>query len=238
MMVVIPDALSPDQVRHCREALADAPWIDGRTTAGHLAAAAKQNLQLPSDHPVSVELGNLVMATVSQHPRFVSAALPRKVLPPMFNCYQGGGNDGKHGSSHDSHHYGKHVDNAIRVIPGTGERVRTDISCTLFLSDPADYDGGELIMEDTYGQHVVKLPAGHLVVYPGTSLHQVTPVTRGARLAAIFWIQSFIRHDAQRCILFDLDNTIQTLTRQSANNSSLTTLTGVYHNLLRQWVEA
>jgi len=234
MMVVIPDALSPDQIRHCREALARAPWTDGRATAGHLAATAKQNLQLPLEHPVSVELGNLVMAAVSQHPRFVCAALPRKVLPPMFNCYQGGDNDGKH----DSHHYGNHVDNAIRVIPGTGERVRTDLSCTLFLSDPADYDGGELTIADTYGHHAVKLPAGQLVLYPGTSLHQVTPVTRGARLAAIFWVQSFVRHDAQRNILFDLDTAIQDLTRQSADASTLTTLTGVYHNLLRQWVEA
>jgi len=235
MMVVIPDALSPDQVRQCRQALAAAPWVDGRATAGHIAASAKQNLQLPADHPTAVELANLVLAAVSQHPRFVSAALPLKVLPPMFNCYRGG--DGHNDGNHYSHHYGNHVDNAIRVIPDTGERLRTDLSCTLFLSNPDEYQGGELSIADTYGTHSVKLPAGHAVVYPGTSLHHVTPVTQGARLAAVFWVQSFVRDDAQRGILFDLDTAIQDLTRQAADNAALVTLTGVYHNLLRQWAD-
>jgi len=228
MMVVIPDALSPDQVRLCRQALATAPWSDGRASAGHIAAHGKQNLQLPSDHPSAIELANLVLAAISQHPRFVAAALPLKVLPPMFNCYRGGS---------DSHHYASHVDNAIRVIPGAGERLRTDLSCTLFLSDPDEYEGGELTIADTYGQHAVKLPAGQLVLYPGTSLHHVTPVTTGARLAAVFWVQSFVRGDAQRSILFDLDRAIQDLTRQAADHATLTTLTGVYHNLLRQWAD-
>jgi len=225
MMVVIPDALSPDQVRQCRQALATAPWSDGRATAGHIAATVKQNLQLPTDHPVAIELANRVLVAVSQHPRFVAAALPLKVLPPMFNCYRGGGS------------YGSHVDNAIRVLPESGERVRTDISCTLFLSDPDEYQGGELTIADTYGQHAVKLPAGQLVIYPGASLHHVTPVTEGARLAAVFWVQSFVRDDAERSILFDLDTAIQDLTRQSADTTTLVTLTGVYHNLLRQWAD-
>jgi len=229
MMVVIPDALSPDQVRHCRQALHHAPWSDGRASAGHIAAHAKHNLQLPTDHPSAIELANLVLTAVSQHPRFVSAALPLKVLPPMFNCYRGGDSGG--------HHYGSHVDNAIRVIAGSGERVRTDLSCTLFLSDPDEYQGGELTIADTYGSHAVKLPAGQLVVYPGTSLHHVTPVTAGVRLAAVFWVQSFVRDDAQRSILFDLDTAIQNLTRQAADHATLTTLTGVYHNLLRQWAD-
>jgi len=225
MMVVIPDALSADQVHQCRQALASAPWSDGRATAGHSAASVKQNLQLSPDHPRAVELANFVLAAISQHPRFVAATLPLKVLPPLFNCYRGGGT------------YGSHVDNAIRVIPGSGERLRSDISCTLFLSDPDDYVGGELTVADSYGTHAVKLPAGQLVAYPGASLHHVTPVTQGARLAAVFWVQSFVRDDGQRSILFELDRAIQDLTQQAADRASLVTLTGVYHNLLRQWAD-
>jgi len=234
MMVVIPDALPPDPLRHCQQLLANAPWADGRATAGHLAASAKQNLQLPAEHPVALELANLVLAAISQHPRFVAAALPLKVLPPMFNCYRSANS---HDGKHDNHHYGSHVDNAIRVIPGANERLRADLSCTLFLSDPGDYDGGELTIADTYGSHAVKLPAGQLIVYPGASLHHVTPVTRGTRLAAVFWVQSFVRDDAQRSILFELDTTIQRLTQQRADTAALTALTGVYHNLLRQWAD-
>jgi len=225
MMITIPDVLSPEQVQQCRQALDAAQWTDGRLTAGHIAASAKQNLQLAADNPTSVTLGQSILNVIGQDPRFVSATLPLKVLPPMFNCYRGGGT------------YGSHVDNAIRVIPGTDERVRTDISCTLFLSEPDEYAGGELTVEDTYGTRGVKLPAGQLVVYPGTSLHHVTPVTQGARFAAIFWVQSFVRDDAQRSILFDLDTAIQDLTQKTVQDPVLVTLTGVYHNLLRQWAD-
>jgi len=155
----------------------------------------------------------------------VSAALPLKIMPPMFNCYRSGGT------------YGNHVDNAIRTVAGSAHRVRTDISCTLFLSDPDEYVGGELVVEDTYGTRGVKLPAGHLVVYPGTSLHRVTPVTEGARFAAIFWVQSFVRNDGQRSILYDLDNAIQSVTQRNPEEPGLVALTGVYHNLLRQWAD-
>jgi len=225
MMITIPDVLSAEQVRQCRQALEGAQWSDGRLTAGHMALSAKQNLQLPGDSPVAIEVGNFILDVIGQHPGFVSAALPLKVMPPMFNCYRGGGT------------YGNHVDNAIRTIAGSAHRVRTDISCTLFLSDPDEYVGGELTVEDTYGTRGVRLPAGQMVVYPGTSLHRVTPVTEGARFAAVFWVQSFVRSDAQRSILYDLDNAIQSVTQRSPEEPSLVTLTGVYHNLLRQWAD-
>jgi len=225
MMIEIPGVLSAEQVRHCRQQLESAQWADGKLTAGHGAVSAKENLQLPVDSQPAIELGNLILGIIGQHPVFVAATLPLKVLPPMFNCYRGGGT------------YGNHVDNAIRNIPGSPHRVRTDISCTLFFSDPDEYDGGELVVEDTYGTRGVKLPAGHMVVYPGTSLHRVTPVTRGARYAAFFWVQSFIRCDAQRSILLELDTAIQRLTAQLPDNPALIQLTGVYHNLLRQWAE-
>jgi len=225
MMIAIPDVLTPDQVRQCRQALEGAQWSDGRLTAGHVATSVKRNLQLPADSQVSIEVGNAILDAISRHPGFVSAALPLKVMPPMFNCYRGGGT------------YGNHVDNAIRTIAGSPERVRTDVSCTLFLSDPSEYVGGELVVEDTYGTRGVKLPAGHLVVYPGTSLHRVTPVTEGARFAAVFWVQSFVRSDAQRGILYDLDTAIQQLTGAQPDDPTLVRLTGVYHNLLRQWAD-
>jgi len=225
MMIEIPGVLTPEQVNHCRQQLETAQWADGRLTAGHGAIAAKRNLQLPVGSKTAVELGNLVLEVIGQHPLFVAATLPLKVLPPMFNCYQGGGT------------YGNHVDNAIRNVPGSPHRVRTDISCTLFFSDPDEYEGGELIVEDTYGTRGVKLPAGHMVVYPGTSLHRVTPVTRGARYAAFFWVQSFIRSDARRRILLELDTAIQQLTSQLPDVPALVQLTGVYHNLLREWAE-
>jgi len=225
MMIEIPGVLSADQVRHCRQQLESAQWADGKLTAGHGAVSAKENLQLPVDSQTAIELGNLILGIIGQHPVFVAATLPLKVLPPMFNCYRGGGT------------YGNHVDNAIRNIPGSPHRVRTDISCTLFFSDPDEYDGGELVVEDTYGTRGVKLPAGHMVVYPGTSLHRVTPVTRGTRYAAFFWVQSFIRSDAQRSILLELDTAIQQLTGQLPGNPTLVQLTGVYHNLLREWAD-
>jgi len=225
MMIEIPGVLTPDQIRHCRQQLESAPWSDGKLTAGHSAVSAKANLQLPVGSATAVELGNLVVDAIGQHPLFVAATLPLKVLPPMFNCYRGGGT------------YGNHIDNAIRQLPGSPHRVRTDISCTLFFSDPDEYDGGELTVEDTYGTRGVKLPAGHMVVYPGTSLHRVTPVTRGARYAAFFWVQSFIRSDTRRSLLLELDTAIQRLTAQLPDAPELVQLTGVYHNLLREWAD-
>jgi len=225
MLIDIPNVLTPDQVRHCRQQLENAEWTDGRLTAGHSALAAKQNLQLPIQSQTALELGHLILDAIGQNPQFVAAALPLKVLPPMFNCYRGGGT------------YGAHVDNAIRQLPGSPHRVRTDVSCTLFLCAPDEYEGGELMIEDTYGTRGVKLPAGHMVVYPGTSLHQVTPVTHGARYAAFFWVQSFIRSDARRRLLLELDTAIQQLTPASPGHPALVQLTGVYHNLLREWAE-
>lgn len=225
MMIEIPDVLSSEQVQRCRQALDAAEWSDGRLTAGHLALAAKNNLQLPAGSQTAMEVGGLILDVIGQNQMFIAAALPLKVLPPMFNRYQGGGA------------YADHVDNAVRALPGTPHRVRTDISCTLFLSDPQDYDGGELIIQDTYGTRGVKLPAGHMVIYPGTSVHRVTPVTRGARVASFFWVQSLVRSDVQRSLLLDLDTAIQRLTPKLPSDPALMQLVGVYHNLLRQWAD-
>ena len=223
MLHIIPDLLAPEPLQHCRRALAQARWDDGRTTAGHVARQAKDNLQLGQTDPLTAELGSLVLDALAANPLFMAAALPLKVLPPRFNCYRGGGQ------------YGDHVDNAVFSVPGTALRVRSDLSATLFLCDPDEYDGGELVIEDTYGTHSVKLPAGHLVLYPGTSLHRVNPVTRGERLASFFWVQSLVREDSQRHILLELDRSIQDLTRRLSDDPSLPRLTAVYHNLLRQW---
>jgi PKHD-type hydroxylase len=225
MLLAIPKVLTPDQIRHCRDKIAAAAWVDGRATAGHQGAQVKQNLQLPENSPIAHELGDLILASLERHPLFISATLPARVYPPMFNCYEGGQS------------FGNHVDNAVRHIPGTGIKIRTDISATLFLSEPDEYDGGELIIDDTYGAHSIKLTAGDMVVYPSTSLHRVTPVTRGARIASVFWIQSMIRDDAQRALLFDLDTAIQRLTASNADEPSRVRLTGCYHNLLRLWGE-
>jgi PKHD-type hydroxylase len=225
MLLQVPDVLTSEQVAHARRLLDDAPWIDGRVTAGPQSARAKQNLQLPEDSAQARELGDMVLAALQRNPLFMSAALPLKVFPPLFNRYAGG----------DS--FGSHVDNAIRQVPGTPHRVRTDLSATLFFVEPDEYDGGDLVVEDTYGVHSVKLPAGHLVLYPATSLHHVTPVTRGARVASFFWIQSLIRDDGQRTLLFDMDTAIQRLARTVPDHPSTVQLTGVYHNLLRQWAE-
>ncbi len=225
MMQTIPEVLNAEQLRQCREALMQAQWSDGRLTAGHMAVKAKNNLQLAQDDPVARQIGDFILDQLSRNPRFIAAALPLKVLPPRFNRYEGGGN------------YGNHVDNAILSVPGTPHRVRTDISATLFFSAPEEYDGGELIIEDTYGTHSVKLPAGHMVLYPGTSLHRVTPVTRGARYAAFFWIQSMVREDSERALLFNLDNAIQRLTEAQPDQPALADLVGVYHNLLRKWAQ-
>lgn len=224
MMVTIPDLLTADQVEHCRRTLLErGRWEDGRATAGHLAIRAKRNLQLDASDPVAVELGNLILDALGANPVFVSATLPLKVLPPRFNRYEHGGE------------YGNHVDGAILTVPGTTHRIRTDVSATLFFSAPEDYDGGELVIEDTYGTHEVKLPAGHIVLYPGTSLHRVKPVTRGVRLASFFWIQSLVKDDAQRALLFELDASIQQLSARLPDAPELERLAGVYHNLVRRW---
>lgn len=223
MMLRIPQVLTPEQVRQCRQLLDAADWSDGRATAGALAAQVKHNRQLDDDQPAARQIGDLILQALGRHPLFVSAALPLKVLPPRFNRYEGGG------------HYGPHVDAAVFSVPGTPHRIRSDLSATLFFSEPHEYEGGELTVQDAYGPHSAKLAAGDLVLYPGTSLHQVTPVTRGVRLAAFFWVQSLVRDDSQRSLMFELDTAIQQLARDTPGHPSLDRLTGVYHNLLRQW---
>ncbi len=225
MLLQIARVLSVEQVVTARERLDREEWLDGRVTAGHQAARSKRNEQLAESSPVAEEIGDLILTALQRHPLFVSAALPLRVFPPLFNRYVGG------------HAFGNHVDNAIRQISGTGHRIRTDLSATLFLSGPEEYDGGELCVEDTYGVHAVKLPAGDMVLYPSTSLHHVRPVTKGARVAAFFWIQSMVRDDGERTLLFDLDTAIQRLNHDHPDHSSALQLTGVYHNLLRRWAD-
>jgi PKHD-type hydroxylase len=224
MLIQIPDALTSSQVELARHVLDSAEWVDGRVTAGHQSALAKHNLQLPEDHPVARQVGEMIVRSLQSNPLFISAALPHRVFPPLFNRYEGGQS------------FGNHVDNAIRESR-SGLRIRTDLSCTLFLCDPDEYAGGELLVEDTYGGHSVKLPAGHMVLYPATSLHNVQPVTSGARLASFFWVQSMIRDDGHRTLLFDLDTAIQRLTLDVPDHPSAVQLTAVYHNLLRQWAD-
>jgi PKHD-type hydroxylase len=225
MLLHIPDILTAEQVAHCRQRLEEADWVDGRVTAGHQSARAKDNMQLPEDHPAARELGELILTALQNNPLFMAAALPLKVFPPLFNRYQGGQS------------FGTHVDNAVRQVTGTPHRVRTDLSATLFLAPAEEYDGGELSVEDTYGLHNVKLPAGHLILYPASSLHHVRSVTRGARLASFFWIQSMVRDDGQRTLLFDLDMAIQRIRGEGPDHPSVIQLTGVYHNLLRRWAD-
>jgi PKHD-type hydroxylase len=226
MLLHVPDVLTPEQVARAREALDKAEWVDGRVTAGHQSAKAKDNMQLPEDSPVARQLADTVLAALQKSPLFIGAALPLKVFPPLFNRYSGGQS------------FGTHVDNAIRQVAGTPHRVRTDLSATLFLSAPEEYDGGELSVEDTYGVQSVKLPAGHMILYPATSLHHVRPVTRGTRIASFFWIQSMVRDDAQRTLLFDLDTTIQQIAQEAPDHPAAVRLTGIYNNLLRQWADA
>lgn len=225
MLLTIPDVLTQEQVKIARAKLDAAEWVDGKVTAGYQAQRVKENLQLPEGHPVTVELGEMVLQGLARSPLFMSAALPLRVFPPMFNRYMGGG------------HFGTHVDTAIRQMVTTGQRIRTDVSATLFLTAPEEYDGGELIVEDTYGAHSVKLPAGHMVLYPATSLHRVEPVTRGARVSSFFWVQSMIRDDANRAMMLDLDTAIQRLAVDLPGSPVGVQLTGVYHNLLRRWAE-
>jgi PKHD-type hydroxylase len=215
-----------EQTAQARQLLEQADWIDGRITAGHQSARAKDNQQVPEDHPVARRLGEMILEALGQNALFVSAALPLKVFPPLFNRYRGGQS------------FGNHVDNAIRQVTGTPHRVRADLSATLFLSEPEEYEGGELVVEDTYGVHSVKLPAGHLILYPATSLHHVRPVTRGARVASFFWIQSMVRDDGERTLLFDLDMAIQRIGGETPDHPSVIQLTSVYHNLLRRWADA
>jgi PKHD-type hydroxylase len=227
MLVQIPKLLNADQVQAIRTRLdaADAPWIDGRATAGHQGTRVKDNRQIDESSPVARALGDVILAALERHPLFISAALPQRVYPPMFNSYEGG------------MQFGSHVDGAVRLLPGSGEKIRTDISATLFLSKPESYDGGELVIEDTYGTHAVKPGAGDLVLYPASSLHRVAPVTRGKRVAGFFWVQSMVRDDTQRAILYDLDRSIQRLNARVADDPAMVDLVGVYHNLLRQWTE-
>ena len=224
MLIQVPDVLTAEEVAHARRLLGSAEWVDGRVTAGHQSAKAKDNLQLPEGHPVGRELGEMIVQALQRNPLFIAAALPLHVFPPLFNSYSGGQS------------FGSHVDNAIRQVPGTAHRIRTDLSCTLFLTGPEDYDGGELIVEDTYGVHSVKLPAGHLVLYPSTSLHHVRPVTRGARVSSFFWLQSMVRDDADRTLLFDLDRHPQAAADGRGAGRGRAAH-GVYHNLLRRWAE-
>lgn len=222
MLMTVPDVFSKEQTRAWRARLDAAEWVDGRVTAGHQSAMLKQNSQIPESHPVAREVGEAILQALGRNPLFRSAALPLRVFPPLFNRYTGGQT------------FGTHVDNAIRTHSASGQRIRTDLSCTLFFSEPDEYDGGQLSIEGTYGTQQVKLPAGSMVVYPATSLHHVTPVTRGQRVASFFWLQSMIRSDARRTLLFELDQSIQML---EPGCDVAVRLTGVYHNLLREWAE-
>jgi PKHD-type hydroxylase len=230
MLIAIEKVLTAEQVAAARQRLAAAEWVDGRVTAGYQAQEVKRNAQLPENSVVARELGEVVLAGLARSPRFMAAALPLRVFPPMFNSYAGGQT------------FGTHVDTAIRQLVTTGQRIRTDLSATLFLTPPEEYDGGELVVEDSYGEKRVKLAAGDMVLYPATSLHRVEPVTRGNRVSSFFWIQSMVRQDAQRTLLWELDQSIQRLagsgqSQVAAVKQSAVQLTGVYHNLLRQWAE-
>lgn len=227
MVVSIPNLLDAERLQTLRTLLqrAEGDWVDGRVTAGWQGAPVKLNQQLDERSDAAAAGGRLVLEALERHPRFISAVLPNRVYPPMFNRYGAG------------MHFGTHVDGSVRIDPRTGQKLRTDVSATLFLSDPADYDGGELQIEDSFGLHSVKLGAGDLVVYPATSLHRVQPITRGSRLASFFWVQSLVRDDGQRSLLFDLDNAIQRLNQTEADAEARRSLVGCYHNLMRQWSE-
>ncbi|WP_210545765.1 Fe2+-dependent dioxygenase [Rhodoferax sp. PAMC 29310] len=226
MLLHIPDVLTPAEVRHAQSLLAAAPWADGRPGAGVQAAQVKNNEQLAHNCAAAQEIRAMVLRGLDRCPLFFSAALPKKVFPPRLNRYGG-----------DSNFYGNHIDGAVRYMPDTGQQVRTDVSCTVFLNDPTDYDGGELCMTDTFGEQAIKLPAGHMVLYPGTSLHQVKPVTRGYRLACFFWVESMVRSDEQRRLLYELDMNLLGLRTRHGETQETTGLTGTYHNLLRMWAD-
>lgn len=226
MLIQIQKLLTAEQAKQFHDILLEADWADGRATAGYLSTRVKNNAQLPELHPFAQQLGHKILDALDRNARFHSAALPLKIVPPLFNRYAGG------------QAYGSHVDGSVRPVAGRSERVRTDLSATLFLSDPAEYDGGELTIEDTFGQRSVKLDAGDLVLYPSTSVHHVTPVTRGVRLASFFWIQSMVRDNERRALLYELDSIVQKLGGAgSAQHQEALRLAGVYHNLLRFWAE-
>jgi PKHD-type hydroxylase len=225
MIVQVPNVLNPDQIARCREVMSRASWIDGRVTAGYQSAVVKDNRQLPESSPEARELGDMIIAALERSPLFITATLPLRVFPPLFNRYEGG------------EKFGAHLDNSIRQIPGTPYRIRTDISATLFVSAPEDYEGGELVIDDIYGEHAVKLSAGDMVVYPASSLHHVKPVTRGVRLASFFWVQSMVRDDGKRTLLFDLDMAINKVNHVLPNHDAVVELTNCYHNLLRRFAE-
>lgn len=225
MLVQIPSVFTPEAVTECRDLLEASRWIDGNATAGHQSRLAKRNRQLAEDDPTAIKIGGRILSALQADPLFVSAALPLKVFPPLFNRYEGGEN------------FGTHVDNAIRRSRVSGGQIRTDLSATLFFSDPDEYEGGELVVEDTYGVQRIKLSAGSLILYPASSLHHVTPVTSGTRLASFFWIQSMVRDDGCRTLLFDMDRAIQRLATADPLDASVVSLTGIYHNLLRRWAE-
>ncbi len=227
MLIAIPDVLSPGELAHVRQLLTAAEWIDGNATSGAQSALAKRNEQLPEGSNAAREAGGIVLDALARSPLFIASALPRKVFPPLFNRYAGGQG------------FGTHVDNAIRMQRGTDFRIRSDLSATLFLADPESYDGGELVVEEQFGEQRVKLPAGHLVVYPASSLHRVTPVTRGVRLASFFWVESMVRDDGERRLLFELDQATQDIAgRHGQDDTAAIHLTGIYHNLLRRWANA
>jgi len=226
VLISIPQVLSKDEVGRCREVMDVAEWVDGRGTAGPQSGSVKRNMQLPEGSAAAQQLGEMVLAALSRSALFISAAIPLKIFPPLFNRYGVG------------QHFGTHVDGAIRAVPGTPVRIRTDLSVTLFLAEPEEYDGGELAVEDRYGTHEVKLPAGDMVLYPATSLHHVKPVTRGVRVASFFWLQSMVRDDGARALLFDLDETIQELSAErGVEDAACVRLTGIYHNLIRAWAD-
>lgn len=227
MLIAIPDVLSPGELADVRQLLTAAEWIDGNATSGAQSALAKRNEQLPEGSNAAREAGGIVLDALARSPLFIASALPRKVFPPLFNRYAGGQG------------FGTHVDNAIRMQRGTDFRIRSDLSATLFLADPESYDGGELVVEEQFGEQRVKLSAGHLVVYPASSLHRVTPVTRGVRLASFFWVESMVRDDGERRLLFELDQATQDIAgRHGQDDTAAIHLTGIYHNLLRRWANA
>lgn len=225
MLLHVPNVLNAEELNQLRKLMAQADWTDGKVTAGTQSAQVKRNIQLPETTADAEAARLIVLKALNRNALFFSAALPKKIYPPLFNQYR------------DGMDFGAHIDNAVRTHAVSGVHVRTDISCTLFIADPDSYEGGELVVEDTYGHQMVKLPAGDMVLYPGTSLHHVRPVTKGARLASFFWVQSMIREDAQRTLLFDMDAAIVTLRQQVGDNAAVIRLTGNYHNLIRMWAD-
>lgn len=226
MLLHLPDLLTPQEVAQAQQLLKEAPWVDGRKGTGEQAKQVKNNEQLDHEGEEARSIRDMVLRGLDRSPTFFSAALPKKVFPPRVNRYGG-----------DTNYYGNHIDGSVRYMPGSGQRLRTDVSCTVFLSDPEDYDGGELTIADTYGEQSVKLPAGHAVLYPGTSLHQVKPVTRGQRIACFFWVESLVRSDEQRRMLYELDMNLLAMRRRHGDSAETTALTGVYHNMLRMWAD-